>query len=54
MKKREQKIREIIRTLCQWKGINIIEGEICPDHVPPITKYIAKNEYIGIYGIFKK
>ena len=26
-------IREIIRTLCQWKGVEIIEGEICPDHI---------------------
>ena len=30
--KRED-IREIIRTLCKWKGVNIIEGEICPDHI---------------------
>ena len=26
-------IREILRTLCQWKGIEVIEGEICPDHI---------------------
>ena len=26
-------IREIIRTLCAWKGVEIIEGEICPDHI---------------------
>ena len=30
--KRED-MREILRTLCQWKGVEIIEGEICPDHV---------------------
>ena len=30
--KRED-IREIIRTLCQWKGVEIIEGEVCPDHI---------------------
>ena len=30
--KRED-IREIIRTLCKWKGVYIIEGEICPDHI---------------------
>ena len=29
--KRED-IRDIIRTLCQWKGVEIIEGEVCPDH----------------------
>ena len=26
-------IREILRTLCQWKGVEIIEGEVCPDHI---------------------
>ena len=27
--KRED-VREILRTLCKWKGVDIIEGEICP------------------------
>lgn len=26
-------IREILRTLCEWKGVEIIEGKICSDHV---------------------
>ena len=26
-------IREILRQLCQWKGVEIIEGEVCPDHI---------------------
>lgn len=26
-------IGEILRQICQWKGINIIEAEVCPDHV---------------------
>ena len=26
-------IGKILRTLCDWKGINILEAEICPDHV---------------------
>ena len=30
---KREAIRDIIRTLCQWKGVEIIEGEICPDHV---------------------
>ena len=24
---------KILRELCDWKGIKIIEAEICPDHV---------------------
>ena len=26
-------IREILRQLCRWKGVEIIEGEVCPDHI---------------------
>jgi putative transposase len=24
-------IGKILRELCEWKGVDIIEGEICPD-----------------------
>ena len=26
-------IREIIKDLCKWKGVEIIEGNMMPDHV---------------------
>ncbi|MBR0455660.1 MAG: transposase, partial [Firmicutes bacterium] len=26
-------IGQILRQLCEWKGVNIIEAEVCPDHV---------------------
>ena len=26
-------IREILRKLCQWKDVDLIEGEIYPDHI---------------------
>ena len=26
-------IREILRQLCQWKGVEIIEDEECPDRI---------------------
>ena len=26
-------IRERLRKLCEWKGGEIIEGEVCPDHI---------------------
>ena len=32
-KEKRVDIREIIRQLCQWKGVDIIEGEVCPDHI---------------------
>lgn len=30
---KRQEIREILRALCQWKEVEIIEGEVCPDHI---------------------
>jgi putative transposase len=24
---------EILRELCKWKGVDIIEAEVCPDHI---------------------
>ena len=26
-------VGKILRQLCEWKGVNIIEAELCPDHV---------------------
>ena len=26
-------IGEILRKLCEWKGVNIAEAECCPDHI---------------------
>ena len=26
-------VREILIKLCEWKGVEIIEGEVCPDHI---------------------
>ena len=45
-------IREILRKLCEWKGVEIIEGEICPDHVhilvaiPPKISVSGFMEYL--------
>ena len=26
-------IGQILRKLCEWKGVNIVEAEVCPDHI---------------------
>ena len=26
-------IGQILRQLCEWKGVNIINAEVCPDHI---------------------
>ena len=46
-------IREIIRTLCQWKGVEIIEGEVCPDHVHMLISIPPKMSVSGFMGFLK-
>ena len=48
--KRED-MREILRTLCQWKGVEIIEGEICPDHVHLLLSIPPKMSVRDLWGI---
>ena len=31
--KRREAIGKILRELCEWKGVKIIEAEACPDHI---------------------
>ena len=47
-------IREIIRTLCQWKGVEIIEGEICPDHIHLLLSIPPKYSVSGFMGYLKE
>ncbi len=30
---RRREIGEILRKLCEWKQVNIVEAEVCPDNV---------------------
>ena len=46
-------IREILRQLCQWKGVEIIEGEICPDHIHLLLSIPPKMSVSGFIGYLK-
>ena len=46
-------IREILRELCKWKGVDIIEGEICPDHVHLLLSIPPKLSVSGFMGYLK-
>ncbi len=50
--KRED-IRDIIKTLCQWKGVEIIEGEICPGHIHLLLSIPPKMSVSGFMGYLK-
>ena len=44
---------EIIKLLCQYKGVKIIEGHMMPDHVHLLVSIPPKAECIKFYGILK-
>ena len=46
-------IREIIGKLCEWKGVEIVEGEVCPDHIYMLIKIPPKMSVSGFMGYLK-
>ena len=50
---KREAIREIIKTLCDWKGVEIIEGEICPDHVHLLLAIPPKMSISSFMGYLK-
>ena len=48
-----REIGAILRELCKWKGVNIIEGEICPDHVHMLVEIPPKMSVSSFVGYLK-
>ena len=46
-------IREMLRQLCQWKGVEIVEGEVCPDHIHMLVSIPPKMSVSGFMGYLK-
>lgn len=50
---KKAEIGKILRTLCEWKGINIVEAEVCPDHVHMLLEISPKVSVSGFIGYLK-
>ena len=46
-------IGAILRELCRWKGIEIIEAEVCPDHIHMLISIPPKMSVSGFMGFLK-
>lgn len=46
-------IREIIRNLCKWKGVEILEGHLMPDHIHMLVAIPPKYS-VAVYGVFER
>ena len=51
--KLREDIRNIITTLCKRKGVNIIEGEVCPDHIHLLVEIPPKMSVSYFIGYLK-
>jgi putative transposase len=43
----------ILRELCKWKGVNIIEAEVCPDHIHMLVEIPPKMSVSSFMGFLK-
>ena len=46
-------VGKILRDLCNWKGVNIIEAEVCLDHVHMFVEIPPKISVSGFMGYLK-
>ena len=46
-------IGKILRELCNWKQVNIIEAEMCPDHVHMLVEIPPKMSVSSFVGFLK-
>lgn len=48
-----EEIGKILRELCDWKGIHIVEAEVCPDHIHMLVEIPPKESVSGFMGFLK-
>jgi putative transposase len=48
--RKESGDREILRQLCEWKGVKIIEAEVCPDHIHMLVEIPPKISVSSFMG----
>ena len=46
-------IVKILKDLCRWKGVEILEGEACADHIHILVKIPPKISVSGFMGFLK-
>ena len=51
--KLREDIRDILSMLCKRKGVNIIEGEVCPDHIHLLVEIPPKMSVSYFVGNLK-
>ena len=52
-KEKKIQIGQILRKLCEFKGVEILEAEVCPDHIHMLLKIPPKMSVSGFVGYLK-
>ena len=52
-KEKRREVGKILRTLCEWKKVKIIEAEVCPDHVHMLLEIPPKVSVSSFMGYLK-
>ena len=50
---KRKEIGTILRSLCEWKQVEIIEAEVCPDHIHMLVKIPPKLSVASFVGFLK-
>jgi putative transposase len=49
----KEDIGKILRKLCTWKGVEIVEAELCPDYIHMLVKIPPKYSVSSFIGYLK-
>lgn len=52
-KEKKIQIGQILRKLCEHKGVEILEAEVCPDHIHMLVRIPPKMSVSGFMGYLK-
>ena len=50
---KRKEIGAILRQLCEWKNVEIVEAEVCSDHIHMLVKIPPKESVSGFIGFLK-
>ena len=51
--KYKEAIGKILRQLCEWKGVTVLEAEACPDHIHMLVEIPPKYAVSSFMGYLK-
>ncbi len=50
---KRKEVGKILKQLCEWKGVNIVEAQVCADHVHMLLEIPPKFEKSRFMGYLK-